>query len=236
MKMKGDDPMKRTLPLALVFVALLALSLRAVSPRSLAQVSSSVARYLFASSSDPANIREGQLYANTTSHAPKFYTGSAWKTLAFTDTITPGGSSGQLQYNSSGAFAGDSGLTVSGSGSPLDLTVGRGVSAKVFTSTPQALTDGATVTWNLNSGQYATVTLGGNRTLSITNTATGKSGGLIVTQDGTGNRTLALPGGSKVADGAAGAGTATTPAAASDILCALYVGSTGYFNLATNYN
>ncbi len=53
------------------------------------------------------------------------------------------------------------------------------------------LTDGASISWNLDSNQAAIVTLGGNRTLSNpTNLQAGASYTLIVKQDGTGSRTL----------------------------------------------
>lgn len=53
------------------------------------------------------------------------------------------------------------------------------------------LTDAATVAWNLQDGNIATVTLGGNRTLGLpTNMGVG-AWVLIVKQDGTGSRTLA---------------------------------------------
>jgi hypothetical protein len=55
------------------------------------------------------------------------------------------------------------------------------------------LTDGATINWNLNTQQVATVTLAGNRTLAApTNIQAGGTYILIVRQDGTGNRTLTL--------------------------------------------
>lgn len=123
-----------------------------------------------------------------------------------------------------------------GAATATSLAATGGVSAAIFSSTPQALTDGATVTWDLNAGQYATVTLGGSRTLSISNSATGKSGCLVITQDGTGSRTLTLPASSKVGGGGSGAVTLSTTAGAVDILCVFYVGSTAYFNLLTNYN
>lgn len=54
-----------------------------------------------------------------------------------------------------------------------------------------ALTDGANIAWNLASGNIATVTLAGNRTLdNPTNLAIGTYI-LKVVQDGTGSRTLA---------------------------------------------
>jgi hypothetical protein len=45
------------------------------------------ARRLIRAASDPSSAIEGQVYANTTSHVPKFYNGSAWKTFAFTDAV-----------------------------------------------------------------------------------------------------------------------------------------------------
>ncbi|MES2773372.1 MAG: hypothetical protein V4722_04270 [Bacteroidota bacterium] len=53
-----------------------------------------------------------------------------------------------------------------------------------------ALTDGATITWNTLNGMMASVTLGGNRSLTITNAIDGDYGELLVSQDATGSRTL----------------------------------------------
>ena len=56
-----------------------------------------------------------------------------------------------------------------------------------------ALTDGANIAWDTDSGLFATVTLGGNRTLANpTNVQTGDVLVLEVVQDGTGSRTLAF--------------------------------------------
>jgi hypothetical protein len=60
---------------------------------------------------------------------------------------------------------------------------------KAFTTA--TLTDAATIAWNLDTAQVATVTLGANRTLG--NPTNMKNGGtyiVIVKQDGTGGRTL----------------------------------------------
>jgi len=57
--------------------------------------------------------------------------------------------------------------------------------------TEQTLTDGATISWDMASGQFAKVTLGGNRTLNAaTNIKTDSIYALRVIQDGTGGRTL----------------------------------------------
>jgi hypothetical protein len=61
-----------------------------------------------------------------------------------------------------------------------------------FTAT--ALTDGATVAWDLSQNQVAVVTLGGNRAMgNPTNIVAGAVYILIVKQDGTGGRTLSFP-------------------------------------------
>lgn len=97
-------------------------------------------------------------------------------------TPTPGGSTGQVQYNNAGAWAGASGVTTNGTN--LQVT-GQG------TIPPQTLTDGATINWNCNSGAKAKVTLAGNRAMAaVTNAIEGTSYTLWVIQDATGGRTL----------------------------------------------
>lgn len=84
-----------------------------------------------------------------------------------------------------------------------------------------ALADGATVTWpwvTWKAVQQGAVTLGGNRTLDITGMADGQRGSLLVTQDGTGGRTLAMPATSLVQGGGGGAATLTATAGAVDLL------------------
>jgi hypothetical protein len=95
---------------------------------------------------------------------------------------------------------------------------------------PVALTDGATITWDTGgyATSHATVTLGGNRTLAITNAVSGCSGILVVTQDGTGSRTLTFPAGSKWAGGTV---TLTTTAGAIDVLSWVYLGTTYYWTI-----
>lgn len=63
--------------------------------------------------------------------------------------------------------------------------------SKLAVNAAQALTDGATISWNVASGAFASVTLGGNRTMAApTNLQAGASYALKITQDGTGSRTL----------------------------------------------
>lgn len=86
-----------------------------------------------------------------------------------------------------------------------------------------ALTDGATITPNFNNANNFSVTLGGNRTLANpTNLTAGQSGVIVITQDGTGSRTLAYGSNFKFPGGTAP--TLTTTASAVDVL-AYYVES-----------
>ena len=68
-----------------------------------------------------------------------------------------------------------------------------------------ALTDGSTITVDFDTACHHSVTLGGNRTLSGTNSGThvGQSGSIFITQDGTGSRTLAYDAAYKFAGGTA---------------------------------
>jgi len=89
------------------------------------------------------------------------------------------------------------------------------------------LTDAASISWNLDDAQVASVTLGGNRTLAApSNQVDGGTYILIVTQDGTGSRTLAYnavfkwPGGT--------APTLSTAAGSVDILTFISDGTNMY--------
>jgi hypothetical protein len=80
-----------------------------------------------------------------------------------------------------------------------------------------ALTDGATITPNFALANNFSVTLGGNRTLANpTNIAAGQSGAIVITQDGTGSRTLAYGSYFKFPNGSAP--VLTTTANAVDVL------------------
>jgi len=88
---------------------------------------------------------------------------------------------------------------------------------KAQRGTSVALTDAATVAVDLSLGNYYTLTLGGNRTLGApTNQTAGQSGVIVITQDGTGSRTLAYNSVYKFPGGTAP--TLTTTANAVDVL------------------
>jgi hypothetical protein len=86
-----------------------------------------------------------------------------------------------------------------------------------------ALTDGATITPDFAVANNFSVTLGGNRTLANpSNLTAGQSGIIVITQDGTGSRTLAFGNYWKFSNGTAP--TLTSTASAVDVL-AYYVES-----------
>jgi hypothetical protein len=93
--------------------------------------------------------------------------------------------------------------------------------AQTFTAaqrgTVVTLTDGATITPDFAAGNNFSVTLGGSRTLANpTNLTAGQSGVIVVTQDGTGGRTLAFGSNWKFPGGTAP--TLTTAANAVDVI------------------
>lgn len=114
-----------------------------------------------------------------------------------------------------------------------DGTYAMSCPASVF----DTLTDAAIVAWAFNGAESrnASVTLGGNRTLSISGATNGASGTIAVTQDGTGSRTLTLPAGSKVIAGGTGAATLTTTAGATDILSFVYDGTNYFWTVGLNF-
>lgn len=89
------------------------------------------------------------------------------------------------------------------------------------------LTDAASIAWNLDTGQVATVTLTDNRTLSNpTNMKAGGTYQLIVRQDATGSRTLGY--GSAYKWPSATAPTLTTAASSINLLTFISDGSSMY--------
>ena len=105
---------------------------------------------------------------------------------------------------------------------------------KAQRGTVVALTDAATIAVDLSLGNNFSVTLAGNRTLGApTNQTAGQSGVIVVTQDGTGSRTLAYNSVYKFAGGTAP--TLTTTASAVDVL-AYYVESASRITVTSLLN
>ena len=140
----------------------------------------------------------------------------------------------------SGVFFGTNqvGLTTNGTQAVLVDANGRAEVLSAF-SDIQTLTDGTTITADLATGNFFTVTLGGNRTLgNPTNKVPGQAGTIFVVQDGTGGRTLQYGSDWEFAGSAAtNAPTLTTTANAVDRIDYVVRSSTSIHAVATlNYS
>ncbi len=130
------------------------------------------------------------------------------------------------------------GLTITGGVLSASPTFTGAVTAPIYASTPQALTDAATISWNPANGLNASVTLGGNRTLSFsTAPASGSYGTLVITQDVTGGRTLTLPSTTNRVLGSISTTTVALSSAANakDILNFYFDGTTYFWNIGQGY-
>lgn len=113
------------------------------------------------------------------------------------------------------------------------VTTPSTIQSKLYST--QTLTDGASIAWDLSLGAFATVTLGGNRTLSNpTNLVAGASYILIVKQDATGSRTLSYGTAYKFSSGTKP--TLSTGANAVDIICFLSDGTSLYGSFLGNFS
>jgi hypothetical protein len=110
-------------------------------------------------------------------------------------------------------------------GDTLDVGGVVSVDSKI-NITQLTLTDAATVSWNLANGSNSKITLGGNRTLAISNVAVGDTGTILVKQGSGTTHTLTLPAGSLVIGGATY--TTTTTSNGVDVL-GFYYDGTNYF-------
>ena len=110
-------------------------------------------------------------------------------------------------------------------GDTLDVGGVVSVDSKI-NITQLTLTDAATVSWNLANGSNSKITLGGNRTLAISNVAVGDTGTILVQQGSGTTHTLTLPAGSLIIGGATY--TTTTTSNGVDVL-GFYYDGTNYF-------
>ena len=91
--------------------------------------------------------------------------------------VTTADNTGNIDIQSAGTTV----MSVTSAGIAV---TGRGYSPTI------TLTDGATINWDTETGQVATVTLGGNRTFAApTNLVDGGFYSIQIVQDGTGSRT-----------------------------------------------
>lgn len=120
-----------------------------------------------------------------------------------------------------------------------EVTVYNG--EKLRKKTPQTLTSGATITWDMDSGANANLTLGTNGTVDITNVESGDYGTIIITQDATGSRTITfgnINGGAGThvsVSGGLGSITLTSTGSAVDILSYYYDGTSVHWSAGYDY-
>lgn len=141
-------------------------------------------------------------------------------------TITTNGTGDLILNTNSGTNSGN--ITIAdGANGDISFTT-NGTGEIVFNDSayfPEAtLTDGSTVSWDVQSSPVAKVTLGGNRTLGAgTNGVAGQFVSLLVIQDGTGSRTLSFNAVYEFASDTAP--TLTTTASKGDLFVFRYNGS-----------
>ena len=163
-----------------------------------------------------------QTQAGMSSYLTTSAAGSTYAPLAsptFTGTVTIPAGASISGYLATGTI----GTSVQG----YDADTAKTDVAQSFTAAQRgsitALTDGATITADLAVANNFSVTLGGNRTLANpSNQTAGQSGTIVITQDGTGSRTLAYGSNWKFPGGTAP--TLTTAASSVDVI-AYYVES-----------
>lgn len=116
------------------------------------------------------------------------------------------------------------------------------VTAPTYASAPRTLTySGSTINWNPALGLNAAITLTQNSTLSFTAAPpVGSYGTVVLTQDGTGGRTLTLPtlpGATNQVLGSTSTSTValSTAASSKDILNFYYDGTVVYWNIGQGY-
>ena len=205
-------------------------------------------RYLGSKTSDPTVDNDGNplvggaLYYNSVSEVMRLYTGTAWvaayvQGVASSIGFTPVGNISATDVQSAVAevdsekLAKASNLSdVTNAATARSNLGAAGLStAQSFTAAQRgaisALTDGATITPDFSLANNYSVTLGGNRTLANpTNITAGQSGAIVITQDGTGSRTLSYGSYWKFSNGTAP--TLTTTANAIDVLAYFVESST----------
>lgn len=124
------------------------------------------------------------------------------------------------------AGANQLGISSNGTRRMLFDANGRGIVYSASVGNVNTLTDAATITPNFATGNNFSLTLGGLRTLANpTNLIAGQSGTIVITQDGSGSRTLSYGSYWKYPGGSASIPTLTTTAGAVDVL-GYYVEST----------
>jgi hypothetical protein len=111
------------------------------------------------------------------------------------------------------------------------------INGSVQFQSPQVLKDASVINWRYTDGYNAQVTLGGNRTLNITDMRPGACGTIEIIQGSGGNKTLTLPTNftNKVAGAGSGALTLSTTELKIDVASFYYNGSYILWTLSTDF-
>jgi hypothetical protein len=155
--------------------------------------------------------------------------------ISFTKT-----SSATTQLNITNAATGTTGPLLTPAGETnINLRLGGTGTGKVHDTTGRygdltADSDGATITFNLATSNIHTVTLGGNRTLALSNASIGQCFMLRLLQDATGTRTVTWFSTIKWAGGAAP--TLTTTASKADMIGFVCTSSGNYDGFVVGQN
>jgi len=194
-------------------------------------------QYHGAASSDPSSgLDAGDLYFNTSTNQLKVYNGSAWQVAAVSASGLLTAANNLSDVANAGTSRSNLGLAIGTNVQAFDADNAVTDAAQTFTSGQRgeitALSDGATITPDMNDSNNFSVTLGGNRTLANpSNIAVGQCGSIFVAQDGTGSRTLAFGSYYDFVDGTAP--TLTTTASAVDRIDYVVRTSTSIHAVAT---
>ena len=194
-------------------------------------------QYHGAASSDPTSgLDAGDLYFNTSTNQLKVYNGSAWQVAAVSASGLLTAANNLSDVANAGTSRTNLGLAIGTNVQAFDADNAVTDAAQTFTSGQRgeitALSDGATITPDMNDSNNFSVTLGGNRTLANpSNIAVGQCGSIFVAQDGTGSRTLAFGSYWDFVDGTAP--TLTTTASAVDRIDYVVRTSTSIHAVAT---
>jgi hypothetical protein len=159
----------------------------------------------------------------------------SWVTGGGSGSGVVGGANTQVQFNNAGNFGGSANLTFNNVTNSLATTnfTAANVSTVKYNETVVAggSTGAATITPNAAAGTIYNYTLTGNITLSaLTNAVAGTGMTIILTQDGTGGRTL-----TSTMKFLGGVKTLSTAAAAIDIMSVFYDGTTYYASLGKGF-
>ncbi len=157
-----------------------------------------------------------------------------------TFSITAGAATGTLTLNTQNANRFLAGPTTGSAASPTmraivvgDLpTTSLHIDSHYGTIT--ADTDGATITFDLSASDKHSVTLGGTRTLAVSNATVGQTFMLILSQDGGGSKTVTWFSGIKWAGGSAP--TLTTTASKADMFTFVCYGTNLYYGMVSGQN